>query len=148
MKETPMQEQTKTQDILGLTTPYNNPWQGKELRLLFVCSVGMLRSPTFADVAAGKGYNARSCGSDTHFALIPISANLVYWADMIVFINYENYVEAKTNLEEYSNLISKKAIVLNITDDFERNDTWLISEASDVIDEIARNITKELNNDF
>lgn len=143
MKETPMQEQTKTQDILGLTAPYNNPWQGKDLRLLFVCSVGMLRSPTFADVATSKGYNARSCGSDTNFALIPVSANLVYWADKIVFINYENYVQTKTNLEEYSNLISKKAIVLNITDDFERNTPLLISIASDVIDKIARNITKE-----
>lgn len=148
MKETPMQEQTKTQDILVLTAPYNNPWQGKDLRLLFVCSVGMLRSPTFADVATSKGYNARSCGSDTNFALIPVSANLVYWADKIVFINYENYVEAKTNLDEYASLISKKSVVLNITDDFERNDTWLISEASNVIDEIARSITKELNNDF
>lgn len=143
MKETPMQEQTKTQDILELTTPYDNPWQGKDLRLLFVCSVGMLRSPTFADVATSKGYNARSCGSDTNFALIPVSANLVYWADKIVFINYENYVQTKTNLEDYASLISKKSIVLNITDDFERNDTWLISEASDVIDEIARSITKE-----
>lgn len=139
-----MEEQTKTQDILELTAPYDNPWQGKELRLLFVCSVGMLRSPTFADVATGKGYNARSCGSDTRFALIPISANLVYWADMIVFINYENYVQAKTNLEDYSNLISKKSVVLNITDDFERNNSWLISEASNAIDRIAMDINKEM----
>lgn len=139
-----MQEQTKTQTILGLTAPYDNPWQGKELRLLFVCSVGMLRSPTFADVATTKGYNARSCGSDVRFALIPISANLVYWSDVIVFINNENYVQAKTNLEEYSSLIARKAVVLNINDDFERNDSWLISEASYLIDKIAMYINNPI----
>lgn len=140
-----MKEQTKTQDILELTAPYDNPYQGKDLRLLFVCSVGMLRSPTFADVATNKGYNARSCGSDLYYALIPISANLVYWADKIVFINYENYVQAKTNLEDYANLISKKAVVLNITDDFEKNDPWLISVASAEIDKIARDINNPIN---
>ena len=135
-----MQEQTKTQDILGLTAPYDNPWQGKELRLLFVCSVGMLRSPSFADVATSKGYNARSCGSDVRFALIPISANLVYWADKIVFINTENYRQAKVNLEEYAGLIDKKAVVLDIEDDFERNDPWLVSKASAEIDKIVNNL--------
>jgi predicted protein tyrosine phosphatase len=138
-----MQEQTKTQDIQGLTAPYDNPWQGKELRLLFVCSVGMLRSPTFADVATSKGYNARSCGSDIGFALIPISANLVYWADKIVFMNYENFVQARINLEEYSSLIGKKAVILSIDDSFERNHHLLISTAHNEIDYIARNINNE-----
>lgn len=135
-----MKEQTKTQNILGLTAPYDNPWQGKELRLLFVCSVGMLRSPSFADVATIKGYNARSCGSDVRFALIPVSANLVYWADKIVFINPENYRQAKVNLEEYTSLINKKAVVLDIEDDFERNDPWLVSKASAEIDKIVNSL--------
>lgn len=64
---------------------------------------------------------------------------------MIVFINYENYVQAKTNLEDYASLISKKSVVLNITDDFERNNSWLISEASNAIDKIAMDINKGVN---
>lgn len=66
-------------------------------RVLTVCSAGLLRSPTAADVLAKEyGYNTRACG--THdYALIPISEALIKWADEIVFVDKENY-EALTPL--------------------------------------------------
>lgn len=67
--------------------------QTDQLRLVFVCSAGMLRSATGAKVFAARGCNTRSCG--THgFALIPLSANLIAWADRIYFAHTENWHKA------------------------------------------------------
>ncbi len=78
--------ETKNAAIFRLTAPYNNPYQGSFPRWLFVCSAGLLRSPTGATMAARRRINARACGSVLSYALIPISANLVAWADKIVFV--------------------------------------------------------------
>lgn len=123
---------TKTQQILKLTAPYNNQFQGNASRLLFVCSVGLLGSPTAADIATKLGYNARSCGSSKE-ALIPLSVNLIAWSDSIYFMNKENYTESLWVFEDsqwYDTLVSK-SIVLNIEDDYERNDPWLIKLIQD-----------------
>lgn len=117
---------TKTSKIFTLNAPYNNPYQGNDARLLFVCSVGMLRSPTAADVATGMGFNARSCGTDT-MALIPLTANLIAWADTIFFMNRENYEQAmrtfsNTGWEE--DIESKKSFI-HVDDDYDRNDPTL-----------------------
>lgn len=117
---------SKTSKIFALTAPYNNPYQGNATRLLFVCTVGMLRSPTAADVATWMGFNARSCGTDTA-ALIPLSANLIAWADKIVFMNRENYEQA---LHTFSNTgweedIENKKEFIHVDDDYDRNDRTL-----------------------
>lgn len=121
---------TKTELIFELTNPYNNPFQGNDSRFLFVCSVGLLRSPTAANVAIKLGYNARSCGSDHELSLIPISVNLIYWADVIFFINQENYNETLKNfrLEDADTIIelNSKAVVWDIPDNYEYNHPELI----------------------
>jgi len=118
---------TRTKQIFSLTAPYNNRYQGTQTRLLFVCSVGMLRSPTAADVASKIGYNTRSCGED-EMALIPLSVNLIEWADKILFMSPENYINSMKNFEScgYDVDIHEKAIRLSIDDDYDRNDPWLI----------------------
>ena len=41
-----------------------NIYQGKDKRVLCVCSAGLLRSPTAANVLHKEfGYNTRACGS-------------------------------------------------------------------------------------
>lgn len=117
---------TKTTKIFELTAPYNNPYQGNATRLLFVCSVGMLRSPTAADVATGMGFNARSCGSDP-VALIPLSANLIMWADEIVFMNRENYEQAIATFAHtgYEYDIESKKRFIHVDDDYDRDDPTL-----------------------
>ena len=121
---------TKTQEILELSCPYDNYAQGSRKRLLFVCSAEMLRSPTGAAVATSLGYNARSCGTG-NYALIQLSANLVYWAQKIYFVNQENYWEATNMLfestEDVLALLKDKAHVLDIPDQYNYMDPELVS---------------------
>ena len=134
-----MKTDTKTRQIFNLTAPYSNPYQGTATRLLFVCSVGLLRSPTCADVATSMGYNSRSCGSCIPYALIPLSANLIYWSEKIIFVNKENYIEALQRFEEHEDciqLLKSKSICWNIEDDYVKDDPWLINIAKEKLSEL------------
>ena len=128
---------TKNAEIFNTTAPYNNYHQGSAPRWLFVCSAGLLRSPTGAALAIRKGLNARSCGSAVDYALIPISANLIMWAEKIVFVNEENYNESLELFADHQrlhNLIIMRALVLDIPDVYNFNDRDLIIEFEKQID--------------
>jgi predicted protein tyrosine phosphatase len=122
---------TRTDEIYKLTAPYDNPYQqlDRYARVVFVCSAGLLRSATGANLYAKKGYNTRSAG--THpFALTPLSANLIAWADHLVFVNQENQERALSTFEEGEAWINekiKKAIVLDIPDKYDYNHPLLIA---------------------
>lgn len=121
-------EGTKNADIFKTNAPYSNPYQGDAPRWLFVCSAGLLRSPTGATLAAKYGINARSCGSNFNYALVPCSANLINWAHKIVFVNKENLWQLEENFLGHKDLLEqleRKAIVLNIPDNFEYMDPQL-----------------------
>lgn len=117
--------QTLTDKIFELTAPYDNPFQGKAHRALFVCSAGLLRSATMANYYAKKGWNTRAAGS-ADYALIPVSANLLAWANQIYFVNRANYEEvlALHGLEFEQKI--KNAVVLDIPDIYGYNDIGLI----------------------
>lgn len=74
-----------------------NPYQGTDKKVLFVCSMGILRSATAARLYAPK-YNTRSAGTWSD-ALIPLTPILMAWADEIVFVNKHNYEQVKTSYE-------------------------------------------------
>ena len=119
---------TKNADIFRTNAPYNNCYQGDAPRWLFVCSAGLLRSPTGATLAAQRGINARSCGSNFNYALVPCSANLINWAHKIVFVNEENLHQLELNFVGHFDLLrqlEEKAIVLDIEDQFEYMDPQL-----------------------
>ena len=120
---------TMNHEIFNLNAPYNNIYQGKTRRLLFVCSAGLLRSPTAAHVATSMGFNTRSCGSNTAYALVPLSANLIMWAHNIIFVNSENHKEALSTFKNtgFEEDIEDKAIVWNIPDNFAFCDPDLVS---------------------
>lgn len=118
---------TLTQSIYRLTCPYNNVYQMDNIRSLFVCSAGMLRSPTAAAVALELGHNSRSCGSSDR-ALIPLSRNLVDWAHYIYFMNEENYYEALETFKAYNSVIlaiEEKSTTWDIDDIYNYNDFQL-----------------------
>lgn len=71
----------------------DNPYQGKDKKVLFVCSAGILRSAT-AQRIYGHKYNTRSAGSGLEYALNPLSERLMDWADEIVFVHQWNYDNA------------------------------------------------------
>lgn len=72
---------------------YSNPWQGKDKKVVFVCSMGILRSATAARIYGHK-YNTRSAGTWDD-ALIQLDEKLMRWADEIVFVNRHNYEQVK-----------------------------------------------------
>ena len=117
----------KTERMFASGTPYGNSYQTDAKRLVFVCSVGMLRSPTAQIVASDMGFNARACGSDLSMALIPLSHNLITWADNLIFMNVENYTQALLFFNEngYDKDIRDKAIIWDIDDDYEWNNAHL-----------------------
>lgn len=132
-----MQDTTSmTARIFELTTPYNNPFQSNRPRWLFVCSAGLLRSPTGAAIATEMGMNSRSCGSSS-YALVPLSVNLIMWAEKIFFVNSENYMDAKITFENtgYEEDIETKSVVLNIPDEYYAFDPILCN--------IFRNVLKD-----
>lgn len=102
-----------------------NPYQTKTKRVLAVCSAGLLRSPTTANVLHQEfGYNTRACGTSQDFALIPLSEALLYWADEIVFVNPDNF--NSVNFSEVKEILKKKrVIVLDLPDEFNWNDDGL-----------------------
>jgi predicted protein tyrosine phosphatase len=64
-----------------------NPYQGQAKRVLCVCSAGLLRSPTAANVLHREyGYNTRACGVHD-YALIMLDEVLLQWADEIVVVD-------------------------------------------------------------
>jgi predicted protein tyrosine phosphatase len=76
----------------------DNPYQGQDKKVLFVCSMGILRSATGARLYAHK-YNTRAAGTWSD-ALIPLSPVLMAWANEIVFVNKHNYEMVR---DEYDN---------------------------------------------
>jgi predicted protein tyrosine phosphatase len=126
-----------TDSIFKLSCPYDNPYQGPDTKLLFVCSAGLLRSATAANLYAKKGYNTRSCGTHT-YALIPLSANLIAWADKIVFVNKENFDYAVT-FGVYKEAITKKQVVLDIPDEYSYNHPELVKLLEEQLDPSLRN---------
>lgn len=147
---------TKTQKIFEMKCPWDNHYQGRSLRVLFVCSAGLLRSPTGAAWGIKtQGWNTRSCGSED-IALIPLTPELIMWAKRIVFVNPENFDSAvkrfaKTYVEVYvdyhgreafnlSDLIKSKAVVLDIPDDYDYGDAYLYKCYDSVADKIIAGV--------
>ena len=122
-KMTTLQEYTngtKNAEIFKLTAPYSNPYQGEYPRVLFVCSAGLLRSATGATVGSRLGLNTRNCGSE-HYALIPLSANLIAWAQKIFFVNEYNLLSAIDTFAEdhiLLDMLEAKSVTLDIEDRF------------------------------
>ena len=126
---------TKTEEIFELTAPYDNPHQGTAHRALFVCSAGLLRSATMANLYAKYGWNTRAAGS-AEYALVPVSANLLAWANQIYFVSRENYMAVRDKFAktEYAEKI-EQAVILNIPDIYEYGNPDLIKIIQEQMDD-------------
>jgi predicted protein tyrosine phosphatase len=101
-----------------------NRWQGDVVKALFVCSAGILRSPTAAlHFAKTKGWNTRAVGDNEEFALIPISEALLHWADIIFVMTADQRLHIKLH---FGQSFSDKIFVMNIQDDFGFMDEELV----------------------
>lgn len=103
-----------------------NPFQGKAKKVLCVCSAGLLRSPTLANVLHRQfGFNTRAVGSCQEYALIPISQALIWWADELVFVNQENFDDLGDLEKQEIEDVGVKVTILDVHDDFDWNDPEL-----------------------
>lgn len=103
-----------------------NPHQGEYKKVLCVCSAGLLRSPTLANVLQKElGYNTRACGTAEAFALIPMSQALINWADEIVFVDEDCKIYMDIDTREELSMYDTKQVTLNIPDYFEYMDDEL-----------------------
>lgn len=114
---------------LGNTT---NPYQGPAKKVLCVCSAGLLRSPTMAQVLANtKGYNTRACGTSQDYALIPITEALLFWAEEIHLVKDEE-APVKAYLNDVG--FTRKMVIYDLPDIYSRNDPELIRLINEIID--------------
>lgn len=98
----------------------HNEYQGKTKKVLCICSAGLLRSPTAAQlINQYYNYNTRAAGLDADFALIPVDNVLLEWADEIVCMT-------KDQEEELRGLTTKPIQCLNIEDSFKYMDPDLV----------------------
>ena len=104
---------------------YSNSYQGDYKRVLTVCSANMLRSPTMAHVLSAEPYNfnTRSAGI-AGFALIPVTEDLLMWADEVVCADTEHALYIRDKMIEY--MLDKPIIDLNIPDIYEYRNPELI----------------------
>ena len=104
---------------------YSNSYQGDYKRVLTVCSANMLRSPTMAHVLSAEPYNFNTRSAGTQFyALIPVTEDLLMWADEVVCADTEHALYIRDKMIEY--MLDKPIINLNIPDIYEYRNPELI----------------------
>lgn len=92
-------------------------------RILFVCSMNKLRSPTAEGVfATMRGIEVDSAGT-AHDAHNPLTQENVSWATHIVCMEDEHASHVRRRFRAH---LRAKVIVLNIPDDYEYMDPSLI----------------------
>ena len=95
------------------------------MKLLFVCTVNRLRSPTAEAVfGAREGLAVRSAGLDAE-ATTPVSDELVAWADRIYVM--ENHHRNKLRKKFKKALGDTPVVTLHIPDEYEYMQPELVS---------------------
>ena len=104
---------------------HSNRFQGDYKRVLTVCSANMLRSPTIAHILSAEPYNfnTRSAGTES-YALIPVTEDLLLWADEIVCADTEHAMWVRNKMMEW--MIDKPIVNLQIPDHYEYRNPELI----------------------
>ena len=122
----------------------NNPFQGTDKRVLFVCSMGILRSATGARLYAHK-YNTRTAGSWPD-ALVPVTPLLLAWAHEVVFVNDSNYKNITERFgTDWMKDISVK--VLDIPDSYEHMHPKLVEAFEQQYEPVLTNQDRDLTLD-
>jgi predicted protein tyrosine phosphatase len=105
---------------------HSNSFQGDYKRVLCVCSAGILRSATAAHILCQDPYNfnTRNVGTAS-YALIPLTEDLIQWADEIVCMEPEHEIVVRQKMIDWA--FNKPIVTLHIEDIYEYRDPELIS---------------------
>jgi predicted protein tyrosine phosphatase len=92
--------------------------------ILFICSENFLRSPTAEKIFGGMAnIQARSAGTSPN-AIVPMNKDLIEWAAMIVVMEKHHLNKLRKKFK--SDIIGKRAVCLNIPDDYDYMDEGLV----------------------
>lgn len=105
----------------------HNRYQGYTKTVLTICSAGVLRSPTAAQIlsAAPYNFNTRSAGLTEEYALIYADDILLEWAEAIVCMEEYQVKEVLSRLEDLG-LTHKPVYCLDVPDQFPYRDPKLV----------------------
>ncbi len=111
-----------------------NSFQGDDIKVLCVCSAGLLRSPTLARWLSRnfKNVNPRAVGTSEDHALIPLDHVHLTWADAILCADAMNFSFVQSKLTEFN--MDREVHCLNLPDDFSFGDPILEDRISIKID--------------
>lgn len=114
----------------------NNAYQdfATHKRVVTVCSAGCLRSPTAAVVLAADpfNHNTRAAGLTDSYAIIPLDARLMIWADEFVVMEGHMMHALKSRFKDtFDRDINTPIIVLDIPDNFQYRDPELMQLIAD-----------------
>ena len=105
---------------------HSNSFQGEYKRVLTVCSAGILRSATAAHLLCGDPWNCNTRNAGTaSYALIPVTEDLLMWADEIVCMESEHADYIRTKMMDWM-VPGKRIITLHIEDIYEYRNPDLI----------------------
>jgi len=101
--------------------------QGMYKHVLCICSAGLLRSPTAAWILSQPPYqyNTRACGVED-YALIPLSAPLIEWADVILVMGGDEHL-SKVEAHPHFKARPKPIHKLEVPDRFRYRDPKLVN---------------------
>ena len=112
-----MDKRNRATGIHALFHECRNTLDWKSRKVLCVCSAGCLRSPTAASVLHTEyGYNTRSAGIEEGYAIVPVTARLLMWADEIVCMESWQAREIHEMLAQMG--IQRRVVCLNIDDNY------------------------------
>lgn len=117
----------------------SNRFQTNAKRVLALCSAGLLRSPTTANVLHAKyGYNTRAAGVSEDYAMIPVDPVMLYWADEIVCVEQSVANKLHQYIADHCDdaaSIIPKIVVLAIPDMYSWNEAPLRAAIEQQYDE-------------
>lgn len=122
-----------------------NPNQGPNKRVLFICTGGILRSATAAVIFSQPPYNfnTRACGT-AEFALIRVDPVLLGWADQIVCMEEKHRVAIEkldiASQTHYPKGSMPPIFVLEIPDIYDYREAELIARLKRSYDAIVQHL--------
>lgn len=117
-----------------------NEFQGTDIKVLCICSAGLLRSPTTARWLSRnfKNVNPRAVGTSEDYALIPMDEVHLRWADVILCMDDWNMMYLEAALK--SARLEREVHCLNIPDDFGFGNPGLETIVSHNIDQLLETL--------
>lgn len=107
----------------------DNNNQGDTKRILCVCSAGLLRSPTAAQILSAEpfGFNTRSVGIESEYALIVLDKVMLNWADDIICFQEEHMYSIHEMIDEMAYGVAGRVLFVDCPDNYGYKNPQLVN---------------------